>query len=98
MQLSANQKVALTLWIHKNEDLCRKSSSFELADKFKDEHGFDVSSSSIITTKNAVFPSMKRTRNKPVDLDFDKNQFIQKMNQLNARISRIESELGMLNI
>jgi hypothetical protein len=98
MQLTADQKVALTLWIHKNEDLCKSHSSFELADKFKSESGIIVSSSSIITTRNAVFPSMKRTRSRSKSSPFDHNLFIEKMNQLNARISKIESELGMLSI
>ena len=98
MQLNASQKVALTLWIHGNKELCEKLSSFDIAEKFKDETGIAASTSSIITTRNAVFPEMKRTRGKYNLSNFDASQFIEKMNQLNKRISRIESELGILAI
>jgi len=96
MQLNAEQKVALTLWIHQNKEVCEKNSSFDIAQLFKQETGISVSSSSIITTRNAVFPEMKRARKQPFRQDFDAVLFIQKMNQLNNRISRIESELGIL--
>lgn len=96
LQLNAEQKVALTLWIHQNEDLCERLQSSELANAFKEQSGITVSTSSILTTRNAVFPRMKRARKIANSDDGTPHLFIEKMNQLHARISRIESELGML--
>jgi hypothetical protein len=98
LQLSSDQKVALTLWIHKNKNLCEAMSSAELAEKFQSETRIKVSTSSILTTRNAVFPSMKKTRNKDGQPAFDINLIIEKMNQLNSRLSKIESELGILSL
>ena len=96
MQLTAEQKVALTLWIHKNKELCEKCSSIEIAEKFSLESGIKVSSSSVLTTRNAVFPTMKRVRKPSNQQSFNMNLVIEKMNRLNDRLLRIESELGML--
>lgn len=95
MQLNASQKVSLTLWTYSNKELFEKMSSFDIAERFKAETGITASTSSIITTRNAVFPEMKRTRGKYNLAKFDGNQFIEKMNQLHKRISRIEFELGI---
>jgi hypothetical protein len=96
-QLSASEKVTLTLWMDKNKDACVNLSAEELVIRFKEETGLDVSVSSILTMRNAVFPEIKRTY-QPRKQNFDPTELIEKMNQLHRRISKIESELGMLTL
>lgn len=98
MQLSAEQKVQLTLWIHGNKDSCATMSSHELVEKFRAETGISVSSSSIITIRNAVFPDMKKIRGPYGEQKFNHVEFAQKMNLLHRRISRIENELGLITL
>ena len=100
-QLSAMEKVTLTLWMDKNKDACESLFADELAVKFKEETNIEVSKSSIFTMRNAVFPEIKRTRQqrKPIfDYVIDHNIMVEKMNQLDSRIAKIESELGLLTL
>lgn len=96
-QLNASEKVRLTLWMHINKEICEKLSAEELAVIFKEETDINVSNSSILTMRNAVFPEMKKTR-RPRTPKFDPTEFVEKMNQLHRRIAKIESELGMLTL
>ena len=96
-QLSASEKVTLTLWMDKNKEACENSSADELAVKFKEETNIEVSISSILTMRNAVFPDMKRTRQQRKAV-FDHSIMIEKINQLDRRIEKIESELGLLTL
>jgi hypothetical protein len=94
-QLSASEKVTLTLWMVKNKDACQNLSADELVIRYKEETSMDVSISSILTMRNAVFPEMKRT-SKLRNSKFDSTEIVDKINQLHRRIAKIESELGIL--
>ena len=96
-QLSASEKVMLTLWMDKNKDACENLSADHLVIRFKAETGNEVSISSILTMRNAVFPEMKRTRQARLE-KYDPTELIEKMNQLHRRMSKIESELGILTL
>ena len=81
----------------KNKDLCENLSAEELVIKYKEENNMDVSISSILTMRNAVFPEMRKTR-RPRTPKFDPSEMIEKMNQLHRRMAKIESELGILTL
>jgi hypothetical protein len=60
--LDAAQKYKVYRWIEGNKPLCEKRSADELAELASKEIGFDISSTSILTFRNAVYPEMKRVR------------------------------------
>jgi hypothetical protein len=94
-QLSASEKVTLTLWMDKNKDACVNLSADELAIRFKQESSIDVSISSVLTMRNAVFPELKKTRAKR-DGQLTLSYLMDEINTLHRELLFLKEQLGIV--
>jgi len=83
--LDAVQKYKVYQWVEKNKEMCEKKSAEELAQTASKDIGFSISSTSILTFRNAVYPDLKRVRSS-VKTDHSA--------QLSARVDALESRMN----
>ena len=86
--LDAAQKYKVYQWVEKNKPLCEKRAAEELAQIASRDIGFNISSTSILTFRNAVYPELKRARasEKPDQL----SQLENKVRELEQKIKEME--------
>lgn len=82
--LDASQKYKVYQWVEKNKSLCEKRAAEELAELASKEIGFSISSTSILTFRNAVYPELKKVRvyGKP-----------DQVSELKSRVERLEQKI-----
>jgi tetrahydromethanopterin S-methyltransferase subunit G len=86
--LDAAQKYKVYQWVEKNKELCEKRAAEELAQIASKDIGFNISSTSILTFRNAVYPELKRAR--PNEKSDDSSQLKKRLNELEQRIKDAE--------
>lgn len=95
-QLSAKEKARLTIWIYNNRELCASKTSHELAKLSSEALGFEVSESSVMTSKNSVHEDLRRTRTPRVTgTYYDRKKLEERVQSLEDRIDKLCRELGI---
>lgn len=90
--MSAEDKAKLIIWLNSNKELCESLTDVQLQQKFYDDTKIDTSLSSIFTYKKAVFPGIKRK--KPVGGNHNGGKLLAMINDLNKRLTALESALN----